>query len=196
MNDTINTDIGNLHQPEAGSPDARKAADEAWTKANQAEKQESVNTNTENQLAEQEAKYQELDDQYKRLWADQQNIIKRNQRERQDLLKYAAANTLEAILPALDNFEFAKKSINENTSHEEIIKSINMLQEQLLMSLKSVGMTEIETDKGFNAELHEAITNVKDPTKAEGTIIEVLKKGFKLNDKVLRVATVVVTTKE
>ncbi len=196
MNDTLDQDINSLHQA-SGNENNKKAADEAWAKANQSvNNEESVNTNAVNQLAQLEAKYQELDDQYKRLWADQQNIIKRNQRERQELLKYAAANTLEAILPALDNFEFAKKSINENTSHEEIIKSINMLQEQLLMSLKSVGMTEIETDKGFNAELHEAITNVKDPTKAEGTIIEVLKKGFKLNDKVLRVATVVVTTKE
>ncbi len=197
MNDTINTDIGNLHQPESSPADTKKAADEAWTQANPTKVNgESVNTDLTAQLAELEAKHQELDDQHKRLWADQQNIIKRNQRERQDLLKYAAASTIEAILPALDNFEFAKKSINENTSHEEVIKSINMLQEQLLMSLKSVGMTEIDTSKGFNAELHEAISKIKDPSKEEGTIVEVLKKGFKLNDKVLRVATVVVTTKE
>ncbi len=71
-----------------------------------------------------------------------------------------------------------------------------MLQEQLLMSLRSIGMTEIETDSKFKAELHEAIAKVKDPSKEEGTIVDVLKKGFKLNDKVLRVATVVVTTKE
>ncbi len=197
MNDTINTDIGNLHQPETNPTDTKKTADEAWTKTNQAKSnEESVNTDPSIQLVELEAKYRELDDQYKRLWADQQNIIKRNQRERQDLLKYAAANTIEAILPALDNFEFAKKSINGNTSHEEVIKSIDMLQEQLLMSLKSIGMTEIETDSKFKAELHEAIAKVKDPSKEEGTIVDVLKKGFKLNDKVLRVATVVVTTKE
>ena len=198
MNDTINTNINDLHQPEANSSDPKNVADEAWTQANQAKAEnEPVNTDpATSQLTELQAKYQELDDQYKRLWADQQNIIKRNQRERQDLVKYAAANTVEVILPALDNFEFAKRSINPNTSHEEVIKSIDMLQEQLLMSLRSIGMAEIETNKGFNAELHEAISQVKDPSKEEGTIVEVLKKGFKLNDKVLRVATVVVTTKE
>jgi molecular chaperone GrpE len=194
MNDTLDKDINSLHQAETNSPDVKKAADEAW---GQSQASENQNNNDQGQiLSELQAKYQELDDQYKRLWADQQNIIKRNQRERQDLLKYAAANTVEAILPALDNFEFAKKSINGNTSHEEVIKSIDMLQEQLLMSLKSIGMTEIETNKSFNAELHEAIAKVKDPSKEEGTIVEVLKKGFKLNDRVLRVATVVVTTKE
>jgi molecular chaperone GrpE len=194
MNDTLNTDIGNLHQPETNSTDAKKAADEAW---GQSQASENKDNNDQGQmLSELQAKYQELDDQYKRLWADQQNIIKRNQRERQDLIKYAAANTIEAILPALDNFEFAKKSINANTSHEEVIKSIDMLQEQLLMSLRSIGMTEIDTNQGFKAELHEAISKVQDPSKEEGTIVEILKKGFKLNDKILRVATVVVTTKE
>lgn len=192
MNDTINTNIGDLHQPEASSTDTKKATDEAWNKA--AELQD--NNDSGHMLSELQAKYQELDDQYKRLWADQQNIIKRNQRERQDLIKYAASNTIEAILPALDNFEFAKKSINPNTSHEDIIKSIDMLQEQLLMSLKSIGMTEVETHQGFKAELHEAISKITDPSKPEGTIIDVLKKGFKLNDKVLRVATVVVSTQE
>ena len=194
MNDTIDKDINSLHQAETNSPDVKKAADEAW---GQSQASESQDNNDQGQiLSELQAKYQELDDQYKRLWADQQNMIKRNQRERQDLLKYAAASTVEAILPALDNFEFAKKSINGNTSHEEVIKSIDMLQEQLFMSLRSIGMVEIETDKGFKAELHEAISKIKDPSKEEGTIVDVLKKGFKLNDKVLRVATVVVTTKE
>ena len=194
MNDTLDKDLNSLHQAETNSTDAKKAADEAWEQSQASESKD--NNDPGRILSELQTQYQELDDQYKRLWADQQNMIKRNQRERQDLLKYAAANTVEAILPALDNFEFAKKSINENTSLAEVIKSIDMLQEQLLMSLRSIGMTEIETNQGFKAELHEAISKVTDPSKAEATIIEVLKKGFKLNDKVLRVATVVVTTKE
>ncbi len=190
MNDTLDKDINNLHQAD-GKDNSKKATDEAWT-----QNQASPNQGNEAAQAELQNKYAELDDQYKRLWADQQNMIKRNQRERQDLLKYAAANTVEAILPALDNFEFAKKSINANTSHEEVIKSIGMLQEQLLMSLRAVGLTEVNTSIPFNAELHEAISKIKDASKEEGTIIEVLKKGFMLNDKVLRVATVVVSTKE
>lgn len=149
-----------------------------------------------NQLYEDlQSKYNDLDDQYKRLWADQQNMVSRFAREKADVMKYAAANTVEAILPALDNFDFAKKSLNENTNFQDIIKSINMLQEQLIMSLKAVGLEEVQTDCIYNPQLHEAISNVTDAEKAEGTIVEVLKKGFKIKDRVIRPALVVVTTK-
>lgn len=147
-------------------------------------------------LEELQKKYQELEDQYKRIWADHQNMLNRFNRERQESAKYAAFNTIQVILPALDNFDFARKSINENTSYSDIVKSINMLQEQLIMNLKSVGLEEIDTNCVYNPELHEAVTNVKSEDKAEGTILEVLKKGYKLNDKVLRVATVIVSSKE
>lgn len=187
MKDKVNTDIGDLH-----SAEDNQELDKAWSES----VKPVANTELITKLEELEAKYQELDDSYKRLWADQQNIVKRNQKEKQDLLKYAAFATLEAILPALDNFEFAKKSINGNTSVEDCVKSIDMLQEQILMSLKSVGLSEIEVNKGFDPELHEAVSKMPDPAKEEGTIVEVLKKGYRLNDRVLRVATVVVSTKE
>ena len=189
MKDNVNTDIEDLH-----SPAEDKDVDKAWSKST--ESAETANTELLPKLEELQSQYQELDDKYKRLWADQQNMVKRSQKEKQDMAKYAAFATLDAILPALDNFEFAKKSINDNTSIDDCIKSIDMLQTQILMSLKSVGLTEIETGGLFNAELHEAVSNIADPDEAAGSIIEVLKKGYKLNDRVLRVATVVVSTKE
>jgi molecular chaperone GrpE len=140
-------------------------------------------------------KFDELDDQYKRLWADQQNMVSRFNREKADIQKYAAVSTLEAILPALDNFDFAIKSLNENTKFEEVIKSIGMLQEQLIMCLRAVGLEEIDTNCLYNAQLHEAISNQVDAEKPEGTILQVLKKGFKLKDRVIRPALVVVSTK-
>ena len=78
MNDTLDKDINSLHQAEPNSPDTPKATDDAWNQAS--EKPDNINLG--HILSELQAKYQELDDQYKRLWADQQNIIKRNQRER------------------------------------------------------------------------------------------------------------------
>lgn len=142
-----------------------------------------------------QAKYDELDDKYKRLWADQQNMLNRFRREKEDIQKYACVSTLEAILPALDNFDFAAKSLNDQTPFEEVIKSIKMLQEQLIMSLGSVGLEEVNTSLKFDARMHEAVSNVPDAEKDEGTIIEVLKKGFKVKDRVIRPATVVVTSK-
>lgn len=189
MSDTMNPELNDLHKAANGE----EKAEQTW--ANDGGAGNSVNNPTQD-LEALRAKNAELEDQYKRLWADQQNMLKRTQKERMDLLKYAASGTIEAILPALDNFEFAKRSITPNTSFEDIIKSISMLQEQFLMSLQSIGLSEIETNIPYNPELHEAVSKVQDPTKAEGSIAEVVKKGFKLNDKVLRVATVVVTSKD
>mgnify|MGYP001184334931 CR=1 FL=1 len=190
MQNNTNSDLNDLHNAE--QENSEESVNQEWQKsqADNEAKEEAATQNNDLQT-----KYDELEDQYKRLWADQQNMINRFNREKQDLYKYAAASTLEAILPALDNFDFAKKSINENTNFEEIVKSINMLQEQLVMSLKSVGLEEVDTSSTFNPEFHEAVSSLPDPEKEEGTILEVLKKGFKVKDKVLRVATVVVSTK-
>lgn len=187
-----NTDMNNLHSPE------KAQVEEANAKSIEQEWQESQDKTSASalELVDLKNKYAELDDQYKRLWADQQNMVSRFNRDRVDLLKYAASNTLEAILPALDNFDFARKSINENTRMEDILKSFEMLQDQLISSLRSVGLEEINTKITYNPELHEAVHKIVDASKPEGTILEVLKKGFKVHDKVLRVATVVVSTKE
>lgn len=190
MQNNTDSNINDLHQADERA-EANKSADknDAWKEV----AQETAASGSE--LEELKQKFAELEDQHKRLWADQQNMVNRFNKEKQDIHKYAAASTLEAILPALDNFDFAKKSLNENTDFEEVIKSIAMLQEQLVMSLKSVGLEEVDTNIPFNPEFHEAVTSVPDPQKDEGTILEVLKKGFKVKDRVLRPATVVVSSK-
>ncbi len=180
MTKEAKSDIDDLHQAAAQEPDAWQAQDKAVTPEAEA-------------LDGLKKKYDELEDQYKRLWADQQNMLNRFNRERVDLIKYAATNTLNAILPALDNFDFAKKSINENTNHQELLKSLEMLQDQLLQSLKAVGLEEIATNIIYNPELHEAVSSIVSTEHAEGTIVEVLKKGFRIQDRILRPATVVVT---
>lgn len=160
-----------------------------------AAKQEAEDADSSEDYEKLLAEFKDLDDKYKRLWADQQNMVKRNAREREELYKYAAVSTIEAILPALDNFDFALKSINENTSTDEVLKGIELLRSQLMMALQSVGLEEIAVAGAFDPEQHEAISKLKDPEKEEGTIIDVVKKGFKLKDKVVRPATVVVSTK-
>lgn len=193
-----NKDINELHQtigkkaPSANDIGEQEAVDKEWESL----KDDTPAATQDKAFEELEKKYNELDDQYKRLWADQQNMMQRFQKERQDNAKYAAVPTIEAVLPALDNFEFAKKSLNEETKFEDIIKSIDMLREQLLMSLKSVGLEEVATNIAFDPQLHEAIANVPNPEIDEGTIVDVAKKGYKLKDRVIRVASVVVSTKE
>lgn len=142
------------------------------------------------------AEFAELDDQNKRLLADYQNLSKRVTRERVESQKYAAVSAVESLLPALDNFDYAKKSVGEDLKQEDVVKSIDMLKDQLITCLKSVGLEIIDTTIPFNPEFHEAISNLKDPSKEEGTIIEVVKTGYKIKDRVIRPAMVVVSTKE
>lgn len=139
--------------------------------------------------------YDDLDANYKRLWADQQNMLKRFQKEKDDLRKYAAKNTIEAILPALDNFDFAKKSLKPDTAFEEVIKSFDMLKTQFQMALQSVGLNEIPTNISFDPTKHEAVTNVPSNDHEPGTIIEVVKPGYVIGDRVVRAASVVVSSK-
>jgi len=195
----MNENIGELHKENSEakadqSADTFESAEDSAAKTAEATSSEEASPKQAPQSLEE--KCAELEDKYKRLWADQQNMTNRFQREREDIHKYAAANTIECILPAIDNFDFAKKSINENTNFEEVVKSIDMLQEQLLLSLKSIGLEEVATDILYNPEFHEAVSNIKDAEKEEGTIIEVIKKGYKLKERVLRAATVIVTTQE
>lgn len=194
MQENSNTGLNDLHQADSEKPEQSELDEQTVDK----EWQDSSKTDTanNNELEELKNKYDELEDQYKRLWADQQNMMNRFNREKREITKYAASNTLEAILPALDNFDFARKNINGETSYDEVIKSIDMLQQQLIMCLNVVGLEEIDTSGTFDPELHEAVSKLPDPDKVEGSIIEVLKKGFKVKDKVLRPATVVVSTKE
>ena len=136
--------------------------------------------------------FEELDESYKRLWADQQNMLKRFQKDKDDLRKYGAQSTIEAILPAIDNFDFAKKSIKMETAFEEILKSFDMLKMQFQMSLQAIGIAEVKTDMLFDPALHEAVTSVPSEEHPEGTILEVIKAGYQLQGKVIRQALVVV----
>jgi molecular chaperone GrpE len=119
-------------------------------------------------------------------------MLKRFQKDKDDLRKYGAQSTIEAILPAIDNFDFAKKSIKMETAFEEILKSFDMLKMQFQMSLQAIGIAEVKTDVLFDPTLHEAVTSVPSEEHPEGTILEVIKTGYQLQGKVIRPALVVV----
>lgn len=191
MKDSLNQDP-NVDSFELSEEVAQKQFSSSSDKENAA----SLDTTTDASLL---AKYErlkkefaELDESYKRLWADQQNMLKRFQKDKDDLRKYGAQSTIEAILPAIDNFDFAKKSIKMETAFEEILKSFDMLKMQFQMSLQAIGIAEVKTDVLFDPALHEAVTSVPSDEHPEGTILEVIKTGYQLQGKVIRPALVVV----
>lgn len=141
-----------------------------------------------------EEKLAELNDKYVRLYADFDNYRKRMTKERLELIKFASEETFKQILPVIDDFERAFKSmaeikdINVMKQGEELIynKLKNILSQSGLQEMKSAGET-------FDPELHEAVTNVPAPSDdMKGKVIEEVEKGYYLNGKVIRHAKVVV----
>lgn len=136
----------------------------------------------------------EMRDKYLRLSAEFDNYRKRSLREKMDLTKYASEEILQSILPLYDDFERAMKSWDESTDIDAVKQGLHLIYGKFFDFLKIKGITEIEAmGKEFNTDMHEAITKV--PVQEEekkGKIIDVVQKGYMLNDKVIRFSKVVI----
>ena len=138
-----------------------------------------------------------LENQYLRLMADYQNLQKRTAQEKEDLYKYAAQKTIEVLLPALDTFDYAKASIKPDSKPEKIIEDFNLVFEMILKCLKDIGLETIEeTGVPFNPFHHEPLHQIPTNELPEQTVMQILKKGYILNKKVIRPALVAVSVKE
>ena len=140
---------------------------------------------------------QKMKDQYLRLMADYQNLQKRTSQEKEELYKYAAQKTIEVLLPALDTFDYAKLSVKLDSKPEKIIEDFNLVFEMLLKCFKDIGLETIEeTGIPFNPFNHEPLHQIPTNELPEQTVVQVLKKGYMLNKKVIRPALVSVSVKE
>ncbi len=143
---------------------------------------------------ETQAAYQELNNRYMRLAADFDNYRKRQAQERESLYKYGAQTTMESLLPVLDNLQRAQQSLNENSDPKMLYKSFEMMSQQLLDALGSIGLQRIHPEgEPFDLEKHEAISQVENADVPEHTIFQVYQDGYLLHDRVLRPAKVVVS---
>lgn len=139
----------------------------------------------------------ELENLNKRILADYQNLQKRFSQEREELYKYASFKTIETLLPALDTFEYARASLNPENNVEKIIKDFNLVFETLLRSLKEIGVETIEeTGIPFDPVYHDPIQQIPTNELPPHTVMQVLKRGYLLNKKVIRPAVVTVSTEE
>ncbi len=133
-------------------------------------------------------------DKFLRLFAEFENYKKRTTKERMDLFKTAGQEVMVALLPIMDDFDRALKEISKS-SDKELFKGVDLISGKLRETLKSKGLQEITIKKGdpFDAEVHDAITQIPAPNKKlKGKIIDVVEKGFKLGDKIIRHPKVVV----
>lgn len=132
---------------------------------------------------------QELLDMLKRTQAEFENFRKRVERDRTEHIKRANKELLLKILPIVDNFELALKSCKVDN---EVFKGFELIYSQMMSALENEGVKQIK-EKEFNPELHEPLLQEK--ADEAGKILEVLQKGYFLNEKVLRTAKVKISTK-
>jgi molecular chaperone GrpE len=146
------------------------------------------------QLEALQQEYQELKEKYLRLYAEFDNYKKRTVREKLDLMKTAAQDTMAALLPVLDDFDRAKKSADENDKGDLFREGIGLVYQKLYNTLAQKGLQAMETDgQPFDPELHEAFTEVPAPSEdMKGKIVDTIEKGYTLNDRIIRHAKVVV----
>ena len=139
-------------------------------------------------------KLAEISDKYIRLAAEFDNFRKRTIKEKADLLKYGAENSLKSIIPVIDDFDRALKSI-ENIADDEPVKvGVLLIYNKFKEYLTRQGIKEIECKDGiFNVDEHEAITRFPAPSEElKGKVIDVVEKGYYYHDKVIRFAKVVI----
>ncbi len=132
-------------------------------------------------------------DKFLRLFAEFENYKKRTSKERIELFKTAGQDVMQSMLPVLDDFDRAMKEI-EKSADKDLLKGVELIHNKLKEALKGKGLSEVEVAAGdaFNADDHEAITQIPAPTdELKGKIVDVIEKGYKLGDKVIRFPKVV-----
>jgi molecular chaperone GrpE len=141
-----------------------------------------------------EEKLAEMQDKYIRLSAEFDNYRKRTLREKMDLSKYAGEDLLMKIIPLMDDFDRALKHMDTATDCASMKNGIDLIYNKFSEFLKQNGVKEIDSlNSNFNVDLHEAVAKVPvDDIDKKGKIVDVLQKGYYLQDKVLRFSKVVV----
>ncbi|WP_076544561.1 MULTISPECIES: nucleotide exchange factor GrpE [Halanaerobium] len=139
-------------------------------------------------IEEMDAEIDDLLSRLQRLQADFVNYRKRSQREKAEMSARGKIKLCASLLPVIDNFERALKS---EESESDFYKGVEMIYNQLLKTFADQGIEEIlAKGEEFNPEYHEAIMRVESEEFEEGTVVEVVQKGFTLDDRVIRPAMV------
>ena len=154
-------------------------------------------TGLEGRLKAESEKARHYYDQWVRTTADLENYKKRAARERQDAIRFANEALLEKLLPILDNFEMALAATSgKDASMQSVQTGISMIYQQLKSLLAEAGLQEIDASgKTFDANWHEALSQQATAEVPEGQVVQQLRKGYKLRDRLIRPAGVVVAKK-
>jgi len=187
--------------PNAAAEQEQTTSADATNTTSATEENEAVNSNeaelpqAENSpTAKLEEQLAELNDKYLRLFSDFDNYRKRTAKERIELAKTAGEDFFKAILPVLDDFERGLKAMNDAADVNALKEGVDLIYTKLNNILLTKGLEPLTSvGASFNADIHEAITNIPAPGEdMKGKVIDEVERGYALNGKVIRYAKVIV----
>lgn len=134
-------------------------------------------------------------DKFLRLFAEFENYKKRTTKERMELFRTAGQDVIQSLLPVMDDFDRAINEISKiQDPDNELLKGVELIRNKFKSTLNSKGLEEVAVEVGdaFSADDHEAITQIPAPSEdLKGKIVDVIEKGYKLGDKVIRFPKVI-----
>jgi molecular chaperone GrpE len=137
----------------------------------------------------------EAKDKYLRMYSEFENFRRRTSREKLELIQSAGEQVIGSLLPILDDFERAEKALSDDELKSKEAEGFLLIHSKFKKMLEQAGVKEMDLKQGsdFDADVHEAISQIPAPSdKLKGKIVDVVEKGYLLNDKVIRFAKVVV----
>ena len=161
------------------------------SKKNKPEDKEVEKNISENEIQKED---QDFKEKYIRLYSEYENYRKRTAKEKIDLITNASENVIKELLPILDDFERAIDN-NKNVEDASVLKEgFDLIYSKMHKGLINQGLKPMEANgKDFDSEIHEAITKIPAPNeKLKGKVVDVIEKGYQINEKVIRYAKVVV----
>lgn len=180
-------------QEETENQDNNTQAEFAEKQA-EAERQASDAAQADEAISILETELHKEKDKFMRLFAEFENYKRRTAKERQELLKSAGQDVIQAMLPVLDDFDRALVEISKSED-ENLLRGVELIHSKLLSTLRSKGLEQIPVAASdtFDSDIHEALTQTTAPTpELKGKIIDVVEKGYKLGEKIIRYPKVVV----
>ena len=182
-----------MNTEEVNNPEVKEPHDQTPEHAHEEETSTSEDAASEESEQESAEDATDWQDKYLRLYAEFDNFRKRTMRERGDLIRNASMDVLEKLLPVLDDFDRAAANPSDDATVTR--EGQALIHTKLRQLLEAQGLAKMEVNPGdaFDVDLHEAITNIPAPTPdLAGKVVDVVEPGYKLNDKIMRYAKVVV----
>lgn len=168
-----------------------EVTNEEQTEEHNEEVNESQDSLLQDQIKQLETEKEEFKNKYLRTQADFDNFRRRTQKERENDLKYKSQELVSEILPVLDNFNRALQTEVNDEGTQSFVDGVKMVYNQLHQALEKAGVEEIKAEnEQFDPNLHQAVMQVKEEGYESNQIVEVLQKGYKLKERVIRPAMV------